>query len=173
MRMLDTRRAADRPEGAALAVSEINDHVAHVAVLPTPTVNVAGTPAEMGVVGAVSVTPVRGLSRIVVSAVFPATFAVTFASRVVSVEVATPLASVMAVVGDSVPLSVENVTRRPDSAAPVAFSARACTVAVPPFGGSVWGETDRSTLSIAAEPTARFSSFLRRRPNAVIVADPL
>ncbi len=145
------------------------------AVALTPTVKVAGTPAEMGVVGAVSVTPVRGRRVTLTSAVFPETLAVTLvAAVVVSVVVARPLLSVTAVEFVSTPLSVVNVTRMPGTAEPVVFSVRACTVAVPPLGGSVCGETERSTRSIAAEPTARFSSFPEAPPeNAVIVAAPL
>jgi hypothetical protein len=72
------------------------------AVAATATVNVAGTPAETGVVGPVSVTPVRGFRPTVASAVLPATFAVTFAGRdVFRVTVATPLASVMALDDES------------------------------------------------------------------------
>ena len=70
------------------------------AVLPTPTVNVAGTPADTGVVGPARVIPVRGFSPTLTSAVFPATFTVTLAARdVVSVVCAVPEASVVNAMG--------------------------------------------------------------------------
>src|SRR5436190_524048 len=107
------------------------------AVLPTFTVNVAGKPAETGVVGPAMDMPVRGFRPTVTSAVFPATLAVTFAVRgAFTVVVATPDASVMAVEGFSVPWSVVNVTGTPDKGLPDTSSTRAEMVDVPPPGGS-------------------------------------
>jgi hypothetical protein len=96
------------------------------AVVPTPTVNVAGTPADTGVVGPARVTPVRGLRPTVISAVFPATFAVTFVTReVVSETRAVPLSSVVADELDNDPLSVLNVTGTPGTPDPETSSTRA------------------------------------------------
>ena len=104
-------------------------------VLLTPMVKVAGCPADTGVVGAESVIPVRGLRLTTTLAVFPPTFAVTVAfADVVNVVVATPVSSVVAVGGDTVPASVVNVTGAPVTGAPDAFSTRAVIVAVPPDG---------------------------------------
>ena len=145
------------------------------AVALTPTVNVAGTPAETGVVGAVIVIPVRGFSLTVISAVFPATFAVTFASRdVVSKTVAVPESSVTAEDADRVPLSVMNDTGMPGTGPPEVFSTRAEICDVPPAGPSVCGVAVSTTRSAAALPTRRFSIVPTAPPeNAVIFARPL
>src|SRR5882672_10889200 len=152
-----------------------------LAVVLTPTVKFAGNPAEIGVVGAVIVIPVRGAIPMVTSAVFPATLAVTLAARVVdcvdvnvSVVVATPDESVGAVEGFSEPLSVVNVTGMPDSPVPDTSSTRAVIVDVPPVGATVCGLAPTTTRSTPAAPTFRFSSLPDAPPeNAVIVATPL
>ncbi len=63
----------------------------------------------------------------------------------VSVVVATPSLFVVAVVGESEPASVVNVTATPGTPAPATFSTRALTVDVPPLGPSVCGLAVKST----------------------------
>src|SRR6476661_6014776 len=115
-------------------------------VAATPTVNDAGTPAAIAVVGAARVIPVRGLRLTATVAVFPATFAVTVAfCEVVSSAVAVPKSSVVAVLGESDPASAVNVTATPGTPAPDTFSTRAEIVDVPPLAPSVCGLAESST----------------------------
>ena len=105
---------------------------------PTPTVNVAGTPADTGVVGPARVSRSAGLRLIVTSAVFPATLAMTFVTLVVVTVVAVPDASVVAEELDSEPASVLNETDTPSTPGrPDTSSTRAEISAVPPDGPSV------------------------------------
>src|SRR5947207_3668804 len=145
------------------------------AVLPTPIVNVAGCPAFTEVVGPEIVTPVRGFSPTVTSAVFPATLAVTLAVRDVFRTVcALPSASVVDDDADNVPLSVVNVTGMPARPEPDPSSTCAVIVELPPTGPSVCGLALITTRSTAALPTLRFSSLPDAPPeNAVTVAVPL
>jgi hypothetical protein len=114
--------------------------------MPTPTVNVTGTPADTSVVGPASVMPVRGLSFTVTVAVFPATLAVTMVSRdVVRAVRATPFSSVTADVGSNEPLSAVNVTGMPVRPKPETSSTRAEIVVVPPDGLSTCGVADSKT----------------------------
>jgi hypothetical protein len=145
------------------------------AVAETPTVNVAGTPADTGVVGPAKVMPVRGLRLTVTSAVFPATLAVTFAVREINaVMLATPDWSVVAEELERLAVSVVNDTGTPGTPDPATSSTRAEIVVVPPLGGSVCGLALMIRRSAAALPTFRFSSLPEAPPeNAVIVAVPL
>ena len=159
----------DSPSPKSIVTSRMFD------VAATPTVNVAGTPADTGVVGPARVRPVRGLRLSVISTVFPATLAVTFAVRVINaVILAVPLSSVVAVELESDAVSERNWTETPGTPDPDTSSTRAEIVVVPPFGGSVCGDALMMTRSAAALPTFRFSSFPDAPPeNAVIVAVPL
>src|SRR5262245_5357304 len=145
------------------------------AVLATPTVKVAGRPADIVAVGPAIVTPVRGLNVTVTSEVLPATLAVTLAVvGALTTVVATPDESGVAVGGSRLPCSVVNVTGMPETPTPDTSSTRALIVELPPAGGNVCGLALTTTRSTPAAPTFRFSSLPDAPPeNAVIVATPL
>lgn len=93
---------------------------------------------------------------------------------VVKRAVATPLASVVTFVAESVPKSAENVTVTPGKMFPDVSSGRASRSAEPPIAGRFCGDADSRRRSTAAVPTLRFSNLPDAPPeNAVIVAVPL
>ena len=119
-------RAAERPERLLPPVTEVHGHVADIRRGADPDGERRRQAGGYRVVGPVSVTPVRGLSVTVSSAVLPATFAVTVVSR----DVVSWRSRRAAIVGgtddaESWPPLVEKVTGTPTSAAPDVSSTRA------------------------------------------------
>jgi hypothetical protein len=123
------------------------------------TANVTGVPALVAFGVAVNADKAKVLTVTVsaAAAVIVPDVAVTFAVfDVVSVVVASPLASLVAVDGFSVPLSVAKVTGALGTGEPESSMTVAVTVAEPPDDPSVAGEDESVIVLIAAVPTLIF-----------------
>jgi hypothetical protein len=123
------------------------------------TANVTGVPALVAFGVAVNADSANVLTVTVsaVAAEIVPEVAVTFAVfNVVRVVVALPLASLVAVVGVSVPLSVVKVTGTLGTGEPESSMTVALTVAEPPDDPSVAGEAESVIVLIAAVPTLIF-----------------
>src|SRR5688572_25565486 len=118
-------------------------------------VNATGVPAVVVCGAAVTLSPDRPAAPTLVVELLLPDVAVTVAAAVeVRIVRAMPLASVIAVVGETVPAFVLNVTGAPGTASPPTVSTRACTSVEPPLAGSVWVVADNAMRSAAADPTS-------------------